>query len=282
MRATPATFALIAATVILSVSSASADRAGYGLTTYEVHYVGAGLDAQGLSLSNDAPLLDMEFEQGEDTPFHSGVAVRKNPMVAMLLSCAVPGLGEMYVGETTRGGWFMATEAGIWLGYGAFQVQAGMREDDYKEFAEIYADVDAGSSSDYLSDIGDYIRNEGDRSYNESVRREARSLFPDDLDAQAAYLAANGYFGDDAWDWGSKDIFYEYRDLRRDASQSERNAFYMTGLAVLNRVLSAVDSAWMARRHNAGDTSEPGARLSVVPEYSEGVVGGRATLTVSF
>ena len=282
MRATPATFAVILLTVLLSASSASAERARPGLATFDVQYVGAGLEAQGLSMSSDVPLLDMKLAPVEAVAFRPGGRERKNPMVAMLLSCAVPGLGEMYVGETTRGGWFMATEAGIWLGYGAFQLQAGMREDDYTEFAEIYAGVDEGASSDYLSDIGDYIRNEGDSSYNQSVRREARSLFPDDLEAQAAYLAENGYFGDDAWDWVSKDIFYDYRDLRRDASQSERNAFYMTGLAVLNRVLSAVDSAWMARRHNAGDMSEPVARLSVVPEYSEGAVGGRATLTVSF
>jgi hypothetical protein len=169
-------------------------------------------------------------------------------MVALLLSCVVPGWGEIYVGETTRGRWFMAAEAAIWAGYGTFRIQEGMREDSYREYAQIFAGAAAGASSDYLNDMGGYIRSEGDNSYNESIRREARSLFPDDLQAQAAYLAENGYHGDLSWDWGTRDRFLEYRDLRRFASESERNAFYATGLAVLNRVISAIDGAWMARR----------------------------------
>ncbi|MCK4409974.1 MAG: hypothetical protein KAW67_07805, partial [Candidatus Eisenbacteria sp.] len=121
-----------------------------------------------------------------------------------------------------------------------------------------------------------------DNSYNESIRRDARSLFPDDLEAQAAYLAENGYYGDLSWDWGTSDNFYEYRELRRAASKSGRNAFYLTGLAVLNRAFSAIDSAWMARRHNAGVRGEPAARLSVVPQISGGEIGARATLEVPF
>jgi hypothetical protein len=175
----------------------------------------------------------------------------------------------------------MASELAIWAGYGAFQLQHGMRTDDYEEFARIFADAPAGASDGYLSDMGDYIRSEGDNSYNEAVRREARSLFPNDLEAQHAYLQEHGYFGDLAWDWGSKERFIEYRELRRAASRSERNAFYMTGLAVLNRVISAIDGAWMARRHNAGLTGRP-ARLSVAPEFDGRDVGARATLEVSF
>ncbi len=194
----------------------------------------------------------------------------------------MPGWGEIYVGETSRGQWFMASEVAIWAGYGAFQIQAGMREDDYREYAQSFAGAAAGASSGYLSDMGGYIRSEGDNSYNESIRREARSLFPDDLQAQAAYLAEHGYYGDLSWDWGTSDSFNKYRELRQAASKSDRNAFYLTGVAVLNRALSAIDSAWMARRHNAGVRGEPVARLSVVPQISGGEIGARATLEVPF
>ena len=144
------------------------------------------------------------------------------------------------------------------------------------------AGASSGAGSDYLSDMGDFARSEGDNSYNQSIRRDARSLFPHDLEAQADYLAENGYFGDLAWDWGTKDRFYEYRELRLAASRSDRHAFYMTGLAILNRALSAIDAAWMVRRHNAGAHGEPGARFSVVPQIADGDVGARATLEVSF
>jgi hypothetical protein len=232
-------------------------------------------------LSDETPLAALEARPPSGVSYGGG-ADTKNPMVALLLSCVLPGWGQIYAGETTRGRWFMAAEAGIWAGYGAFRIQEGMREDDYREYAQIFAGTAAGASSDYLSDMGGYIRSEGDDSYNESIRREARSLFPDDLQAQRAYLAENGYHGDLSWDWGTRDRFLEYRDLRLFASESERNAFYMTGLAVLNRVVSAVDGAWMARRHNAGVLGEPSARLSVVPQISGGEVGARATLEMSF
>jgi len=271
----------VAAALIVLVTGTAA-RADLGR---ETPYLGADLSLSGLSLGNEKPfsVSDVPVEHGGAGSSAGGSSSggKKNPMVAFMLSCLVPGWGEIYAGETERGRWFMAAEAAIWTGYGAFTIQEGMRRDDYEEYAEIFAGVGSGVSDQYLSDIGDYIRSEGDRSYNQAIRSEARSLFPDDLEAQAAYLDEHGYFGDLAWDWGSRDRFIEYVELRRAASSSERNAFYMTGIALLNRALSAVDGAWMARRHNSGSSREA-ARLSVTPEVENGVVGARATLEVPF
>jgi hypothetical protein len=241
----------------------------------------AELSEKGLRLSDEGHIMDLEFVSGH-TPDEPEARAKKNPMVALLLSCVVPGWGEIYAGEATRGRWFMASEAAVWVGYGTFRLQAAMREDDYIEYAQIFAGVEQGASSDYLKDIADYVRSEGDNSYNQAIRAEARSLYPDDLEAQNEYLAEHGYFGDLSWDWGTRDRLRGYRDLRSAASQSERYAFYMTGLAVLNRALSAIDSAWMARRHNAGLGQEPAARLSVAPHFEDGEIGGRATLELSF
>ena len=269
--------------VVLLPAAVGADGGVPTRRGWEAGYVGACLAESGLSLSDETPLAAVEARPSSGTSYGGGPDA-KNPMVALLLSCVVPGWGEIYVGETARGGWFMASEVAIWAGYGAYQLQVGMREDDYREYAEIFGGAASGANSGYLSDMGEYIRSEGDDSYNESIRREARSLFPGDenFEARAAYLAENGYFGDLSWDWGTRDSFWEYRALRQAASKSERNAFYMTGLAVLNRALSAIDSAWMARRYNAGIRGEPGARISVVPQISGGEVGARATLEVSF
>ena len=278
--------ALVAAVFFLPAASAAPGDASVRASVPDASipgrsFAGVRLAESGLSLSDGTALSALEVGPGSAQVRTAGRG-KKNPMVALLLSCVLPGWGEIYAGDTTRGRWFMASEAAIWVGYGAFEIQAGMRTEDYEEFARVFAGAPDGASSDYLSDIGDYIRSEGDRSYNEAVRREARSLFPDDLDAQAQYLAEHGYYGDLAWDWGTRDRFYEYRELRRAASESERKAFYMTGLAVLNRALSAIDSAWMVRRHNAGGGGAPGARVSIAPEFSGGEVGARATLEVPF
>jgi hypothetical protein len=282
-KRTAVPISIVVALLVLEAGAACAEVRP--ARTWNGDYLEASLSRSGLSLSDDTPLKNLEALPSAASSAgssRSGGSDRKNPMIAMLLSSAIPGLGEIYAGQTGRGRWFMASEAAIWAGYGAFQLQHGMRTDDYEEFAQIFADAPSGANDGYLGDMGDYIRSEGDNSYNEAVRREARSLFPNDLDAQHAYLEENGYFGDLAWDWGSRERFLEYRELRRAASRSERNAFYMTGLALLNRVFSAIDGAWMARRHNAGLTGRPGARLSVAPEFDGADVGARATLEVSF
>jgi hypothetical protein len=288
MRTTPGSFLLM---LVLALSLAAlplaaaaslrtgADERANGTLSLAADRV--ALAEMGLRLTSDESLAQMDMESARTYVARSEPS-EKNPMVALLLSCVVPGLGEIYAGETSRGRWFMASEAAVWVGYGAFKLQEDMRRDDYTEYAHRFAGVSEGAGSDYLSDIGTYVRSEGDDSYNQAIREDARSLFPDDLDAQHEYLAEHGYFGDQSWDWGSRDRFYEYRELRNAASESERYAFYMTGLAVLNRALSAIDSAWMARRHNAGIDQEPAARISVVPQFENGEVGGRATLEVTF
>jgi len=243
-----------------------------------------GLARRGLSLRADDPISDLTPEHQPNELAHSaGGREQKNPLVAMLMSFAVPGWGEFYTGHDGRGRAFMAAEGAIWIGYASYSVQERMRVDDYEEYVSVYLNVDQGADHTYYEDIADYMRSEGSDSYNEDIRSEARSLFPDDLDAQEAYFAEHGYFGDDGWDWGARDRLEAYRDLRHEASVSSRNAFYMTGLAVLNRALSGIDAAWMARRHNAGESGVPAVRLSVAPVPDEnGLCGSRTTLEFSF
>ena len=57
------------------------------------------------------------------SPDDGSVIDLRNPALAALLSWAVPGLGQLYQGRTTKGGLFMATilatfVAGLWLGGG--------------------------------------------------------------------------------------------------------------------------------------------------------------------
>jgi hypothetical protein len=176
----------------------------------------------------------------------------------------------------------MAAEASIWVGYAAFQIQGNLREDDYKQYAETFAGVTVDGDADYWDNVSDYIRSEGFASYNEYIRREARSLYPDDLDAQREYLAQHGYFGDLAWEWDNEERFREFRRIKHDAAVSFRSAFFMSGLAILNRAISAIDSAWMVRRYNQGLAGEPTVHLSVAPDISDGAPGGRAAIEITF
>lgn len=242
---------------------------------------GAALARRGLSLRDDASLAELAPLSVEHAPMGGGRET-KNPGIAILMSAVLPGWGELYTGNTARAKGFMAAEAAIWLGYAGFTIQGNLREDDYKQYARAFAGVGSGGGGEYWDDVSDFIRSEGAASYNESVRREARSLFPDDLDAQEEYYLAHGYFGSRAWEWESSERFREFQRLKHNASVSFRSAFFMTGLAVLNRAISAIDSAWMVRRHNRGLTDEPTAGLSFTPEVSDGELGGRVALEINF
>jgi hypothetical protein len=256
------------------------------VTTDLPHAYGARveLEMDGLSLNEIGSTADFSSSgRGRRVPASESGTDMKNPMVALLMSMVLPGWGEMYTGNDGRGKAFMAAEGAIWVGYASFEIQGSMREDDYKEFASIFAGVPRGSTSEYYRDIADYIRSEGEDSYNEGIRSEARSLYPDDLDAQSEYFAQHGYFGDAGWEWESSGRFSEYLDLRHSASLSRKNAFHMIGLAILNRAISSIDSAWMARRHNQGLKNEPHARLFVAPVVDDdGSPGSRVTLEMSF
>ncbi len=275
--------AKVAAVVVwaLVVGCSAGAVAGPWETAEEVRYREVDLVASDLSLRDDSSLADLPPIALAATGAGGGNDF-KNPMVAVLMSLVLPGWGELYAGHTAPARAFMTAEAGIWVGYAAFEVQGNMREDDYREHAAIFAGVDEDAGSGYLQDIADYIRSEGDDSFNESVRSEARSLYPDDLGAQETYFLENGYFDDQSWEWESEERFDKYRVLRHGASTSNQNAFYMTGLAVLNRAVSAIDAAWMARRHNEGTGGGPSARLTITPDLADGVLGSRATLEFSF
>ncbi len=278
--------AMVASFIALALVAAVPGSARASVAAPRPDLVGAraAMRVEGLSLDSSDGLLESAAPSGREVASgaSSSRPTRKNPMLAMLMSFAVPGLGELYTGNTVRARGFLSAEAGIWVGYAAFKVQEGLRTDDYEEFARVFAGVPEGSSGEYYQDVADYIRNEGADSYNEAIRAEARSLYPDDLDAQRDYLAANGYFGSSEWEWASTQRFEHYRELRHGAAISRKNAFYMTGLAILNRALSAVDSVWMARRHNMGIDGEPSARLYMSPEMSGSEVGSRLALEFSF
>jgi len=280
-RASRAGVVLVAAAAVIVAGAVPAAGA---LRPPRDEFVRATLYSEGLALDSTEGLLESAAagSEGAGAGLSAAAMEEKNPLVAMLMSVALPGWGELYTGNTARAKGFLTAEAAIWLGYATFTIQEDMRTDDYHEFAQIFADVPEGASSEYYQDIADYVRSEGTDSYNEAVRAEARSLYPDDLEAQRAYLTANGYFGSSSWEWESEARFEHYRDLRHIAGVSRKNAFYMTGLAVLNRALSAVDSAWMARRHNQGLSDDRAMRMSLIPEVAEDSVGGRLAVEFPF
>jgi len=169
----------------------------------------------------------------------------KSRAKALAFSTLVPGAGQYYAGRKGRAYFFFLTESAIWTSFVVFEVQGYLRKDNYVEFAELMAGVDAaGKPEDFYRALGRYMQSDpGPGSYNEDVRREARALYPDDKQAQDRYLQEDGYFGKSAWQWQSEQEQTYYRNLRKRSQLSFRRATYMLGVAVANRILSAMDAA---------------------------------------
>jgi len=191
----------------------------------------------------------------------------KSKAKALALSALLPGAGQYYAGKKGRATFFFLAESAIWTSLVVFEVQGHLRKNNYKEYAELMTGVDAeGKPDEFYRALGQYVRSDpGPGSYNESIRREARALYPNDREKQEQYLLENGYFGDDAWQWQSEEDQARYKDLRKKSQLSFRRATYMVGLAVANRILAAMDAA-RSVSNPAGPPREPlGLRFEMRP-----------------
>lgn len=175
-----------------------------------------------------------------------------NPRKAALFSLLVPGLGQQMAGHAERARVFYAVEAGIWTSFVAFRLQGDARTDRYREFAEFAAGVDpSGKGDDYWRTIAQFERSDpGPFSANEFVRRQARAMYPDDIEAQQRYFQENGYFGQSTWDWQNADNLARYRSLRSKSIDSYDRANLSIAAAIAHRLLSMIDAARTASSTN--------------------------------
>jgi len=174
----------------------------------------------------------VKIDDGES----SGPRDLGSKFTAGLLSLVLPGAGQYYNGDRTKAAVFVGAEAAVWAGYLIFNDQGNGYEQDYKQYAEVYAGVSGEHDADYWRAMSRYL--DGD-AYNEALLRDARSSGIDPpvlLD------------GDDIWQWRNQDYQYDYRVIRADAKRSYDRRDFMTAFAVVNRIVSVVDAV-----RSAGD-----------------------------
>jgi hypothetical protein len=181
------------------------------------------------------------------------------------LSLLLPGLGHYSIHHTTRGGAFMAADLGIWGGFSGFRLQGHLRRKSYVEMAHLFAGVPSadGRSDEYYRLVGQFPSSD---IYDEEVRRDARNLYGNDLQARDAYYNAHKIPVDQVWQWGSDADWTRYKNKRNASQSSYKRARYLLGLAVANRLLAAVDAMRLVHAHGegegmsfylSGDPSEP-------------------------
>jgi len=194
-------------------------------------------------------------EAGEPTSPPAPAAEAAPPLAgkrkALLYSLLLPGAGELSLGARGRATGFFVAEGLIWSHYVWYQVAGKLRRDDYIEQAQLNAGIGSKHEDDeYWRLVGLYERSHGSGpgSYEEDIRREARDLNPDDPAAQDAYVAERLPTGDRVWIWSSPELQSAYRSTRASSNRAYNRAKYSFAAAILNRLVSAIDTQILHRR----------------------------------
>jgi hypothetical protein len=187
---------------------------------------------QEMSFFAQAGDLDDEIYAFED----ENAGDRKSVTTAVLLSLALPGLGELYVGRTGRAAGFFTAEAGIWASYAYFKHKESWLEDDFINFAVQYAGVDPGGKDDFFYDMVGFYDNRDEYNKISRVYTRTNPFFPETPEWD--------------WQWESDVLKAQFRDIKNDSRAQGRNANFTLGLALANRVISAVDAWWSAKSYN--------------------------------
>lgn len=161
---------------------------------------------------------------------------RKSVAKAILLSLALPGLGEMYTGRKSRAIGFFTAEAGIWSAFILFKHKQHWLKDDYINYAASHAGITPAGKTDHFYDMLAFYNNRDD--YNAISRASSRNnpFFPEVPEWD--------------WQWESQEMRLQYRDIKNSSEANKRNANFALGAALVNRVISAVDAWWCAKSFN--------------------------------
>nr|MBN2276742.1 hypothetical protein [candidate division Zixibacteria bacterium] len=163
---------------------------------------------------------------------------------AIFLSVLAPGAGHLYMGEKGRGEVFLGAEVVSWAGFFAFRTAGKWKKEDYINYAEKYAGIDPdGKDDDFYRNLTFYNSTE---EYNES----GRIINP----GSPYYYPETGY----DWQWVSDEARADYRDMRNSSESYYRNATFMIGVAVVNRIFASIDAIRLLRKHTGSGHAEYG------------------------
>jgi hypothetical protein len=188
-------------------------------------------------ITQDLKLYAQADELNEDLfSMNDNTGNRKSASKAILLSLAVPGLGELYAGNTKRAVGFFLAEAGVWSTFLLFKHKEQWLEDDYINYAISNAGINPDGKPEFFFDMVGFYDNRDEYNKNSRVYSRSNEFFPEIPEWD--------------WQWQSPEMRHLYREIKNDSKAQARNANFVLGLALANRVVSAVDAWWCAKSYN--------------------------------
>ncbi|MCL2064980.1 MAG: hypothetical protein FWG98_11525 [Candidatus Cloacimonetes bacterium] len=175
---------------------------------------------------------------------------RKSASLAMLMSAAVPGSGQYYIGKNTRATVFLTADIFSFFALYRFSKEKNNLIDHYQMYAYSHADLRKGASDDIYSLAHRYTSSD---EYNRMVILYARNFLLANRITQEEYdeyVERNIIGHEDSWTWQTDFHYNEYRDIRRDKQNYEIYENFAVGALIVNRLISVIDAAIQTNRVN--------------------------------
>ena len=159
----------------------------------------------------------------------------KSVFLAAGLSLILPGMGELYADNFGTGKYFLVADGVLWLTYAGFSMSSTWVQNDADVYVTQHAAASlTGKDDQFRVDVGNYL---SVYEYNEAKLR-AR-------DYARLYDPVQSY-----WSWDTDPNRNAYRDLRISSDRLERNASFVVGALVVNRLISAFVAGRSAASYN--------------------------------
>lgn len=176
--------------------------------------------------------------QARSADFGSNTYSNKSAATALLLSAALPGAGQYYLGHRSRARYFFTGEVLSWIGYASFRMFGHWRENDLIRFARERAGANLTGKSERFQDmVGFYWDID---QYNSLGRA---------FDPQRAYYPDTP---DNHWRWQDPDDQIAYRLLKNRSREAFTRARFMIIAMVVNRAISVIDTYRELRHRQHG------------------------------
>jgi hypothetical protein len=186
---------------------------------------------------------------------------------AVAMSLLVPGSGEFYAKSYTRAGVFFGAEMAAWFAFYQFHRDIDWTTDSYQRYASAKAGIPENSPEWVYEKAQDYYSSS---EYNLLIEQEARNyylIYKNEPDSYKDYYTENSVSEDHSWVWKDHDSWQHYNDLRIHKQDMQIYTKLAIGAALLNRMISAVDTARLVRGINRN--SRYYGNLSVSPDWQK-------------
>jgi hypothetical protein len=172
----------------------------------------------------------------------SSVLAAESRGVRFLQSAAVPGLSQIREGRG-YGCAMLGAEVGIISTMLFLNEEENLKAQEYYEYALKFAHIAPGEYEDqYYRDLSRYNSSGYEAGgYNATVREKAISLYPDDPVQQQAYIDANIYTDEYAWNWDSVDNRGAYSKIRIQTKSLRDYGMLAVGVLIVNHLVSSID-----------------------------------------